>query len=223
MNRAIKGLMIKDLRLLKNQKQFFVVVIGLTIFLVVSMHVDLAFSIGYITMMFTFFTLSTLTYDEYENGATYLFTLPITRKDYVREKYLFGFWVGTVSCSLTSLIIYIVDIVTKNEIDAKSYLVGIGAVLVMAWLLLAVEIPVQLKFGHDKGKMASMVSLVLIVLIVIFLKSIAQLAGMELANVIERIAGLDIKVIALIAIGGIIVILYTSYRISLWIVQKRQF
>ena len=56
----MKGLLIKDVKLLKNQKQFFLVIciIG-TLFLVTSN--DPSFVITYMTLMFSIFTLSTMT------------------------------------------------------------------------------------------------------------------------------------------------------------------
>ena len=44
--------------------------------------------------------MSSISYDEFDNGNAFLFSLPITRKDYVLEKYIFG------SVSYTHLDVY---------------------------------------------------------------------------------------------------------------------
>ena len=78
----MKGLLIKDFKLLKNQKQFFLI-IGLITFMFLVTNDSPYFTITYATMMFSMFTMSTISYDEYDNGAAYLFSLPISRKGYV--------------------------------------------------------------------------------------------------------------------------------------------
>ena len=81
----MKGLLIKDLKLLKGQKNFFVVLIVIAIVLSVSMSSP-SFVIGYMTFIGAVFTLSTISYDEFDNGNAFLFTLPFSRMDYVIEK-----------------------------------------------------------------------------------------------------------------------------------------
>ena len=110
----MKGLLIKDFKLLKNQKQFFLTVsmMGI-IFLVVSNNPD--FVISYITIMISIFTLSTISYDQYNNGMAYLFTLPITRKEYVGEKYVFGLISTAASLAGVSAIAYAVSFAKSIE------------------------------------------------------------------------------------------------------------
>ena len=47
---------------------------------------ELYAAVGYVTFIFTLFTVSTISYDEYDNGYPFLFTLPITRRQYVNRK-----------------------------------------------------------------------------------------------------------------------------------------
>ena len=76
----MKALFIKDLGLMKGQKQFFaVVLIMMTVFL--SAYTDYSFVIAYITVMFGIMTLSTISYDDQDNGLGYLFALPVSRRD----------------------------------------------------------------------------------------------------------------------------------------------
>ena len=85
----MKGLLIKDFKLMKNQKQFFLMILFFCIFFVV-INGNPAFMISYLMVMCSFFTLSTISYDDFDHGMGYLFTLPVTRKIYVTEKYVFG-------------------------------------------------------------------------------------------------------------------------------------
>ena len=108
------GLLMKDLMMLKCQKQFFFVmgVVGL-MFLVIYDNPTLVF--GYLTIMFSFIPLTTLAYDDADNGSAYLFTLPVSRKGYLVEKYLFsaGFTLAAALLTLAVVIVAVVLIVRK--------------------------------------------------------------------------------------------------------------
>ena len=85
----MKGLFLKDLGLVKGQKQFFGVILIMMV-LFTTAYTNFAFIIAYITVMVGILTLTTISYDEFENGMGYLFTLPVSRREYVGEKYLFS-------------------------------------------------------------------------------------------------------------------------------------
>ena len=85
----MKGLLIKDLKLMKVQKNFFFMIFAVGIGMAVFTD-NISFIIGYISVVSAMFTLSSISYDEFDNGSAFLFSLPISRKDYVMEKYMFG-------------------------------------------------------------------------------------------------------------------------------------
>ena len=95
----MKGLLIKDFKLLQGQKNFFITIIAIAGIMAIFME-DASFIIGYMTFVGSLFTLSTISYDEFDNGNAFLFSLPITRKDYILEKYGFGLIVGGISSDL---------------------------------------------------------------------------------------------------------------------------
>ncbi len=95
------ALLVKDWKLLKGQRQFFMVIIGLAAFYAIFMNeTAMSFVVTYIAIMMAMFTLSTISYDEYNNGAAFLFTLPIERREYVLEKYVFAAIVTGVSSAV---------------------------------------------------------------------------------------------------------------------------
>ena len=149
----MKGLLIKDFKLLKNQKQFFVVIGVISIMLLLT-NENPSFTITYTTMMFSMFTMSTISYDEYDNGAVYLFSLPITRKGYVIEKYTFGIITSLFIWIVITVLSYIVGGIRKIEMPLDELAAISMAALVVVSLILAVSIPLQLKFGVEKSRMA---------------------------------------------------------------------
>ena len=83
----MKGLLIKDLKLMKNNGKNLLLVFLIIGTMMGIMTKELYAAVGYVTFIFTLFTVSTISYDEYDNGYPFLFTLPITRRQYVNEKF----------------------------------------------------------------------------------------------------------------------------------------
>ena len=144
----MKGMLIKDFSLLKGQKQFFMIAIMFAfIFLFLT---DMAgFGVSYLMVMFTIFTLSTIAYDEYDNGNAFLFTLPISRKRYVQEKYVFCLVISAVVCLVDIALILVMNYV-KDGTDMEMLLVTLAAACAVGIVMMAVMIPLQLKFGSEK-------------------------------------------------------------------------
>ena len=135
----MKGLLIKDFLLMKNYKKvtMFMLVIG--IFLGMN---DISFASGYILVFVSILSMSTITYDEANHGLKTLFSLPISKSDYVKEKYLF------------SLIITGIGFVFVTILGCfrKSGFMETLIILSTALLLLALSLPFQLKEGNEKGR-----------------------------------------------------------------------
>ena len=135
----MKGLLIKDFLLMKNYKKvtMFMLVIG--IFLGMN---DISFASGYILVFVSILSMSTITYDEANHGLKTLFSLPISKSDYVKEKYLF------------SLIITGIGFVFVTILGCfrKSGFMETLVILSTALLLLALSLPFQLKEGNEKGR-----------------------------------------------------------------------
>ena len=209
--------MIKDVKLLKNQKQFFLVIciIG-TLFLVTSN--DPSFVITYMTLMFSIFTLSTISYDEHDNGAAYLFTLPISRQSYTMEKYVFGLittmlaWVVFTAAALGA------TYYRQIEIDLRQWLV-----IAVTYLLLAITIPIQFKFGAERSRIALIAVVGCAVLVAYAAAKIFEAFHIDLSAVIDRVAEMTPGVFLAFLCAAAVAAIGISYSISLRIVKKKQF
>lgn len=84
----MKGLLIKDFRLIKGQLYFLLIVMGCVI--VFMINGSEAFGVAYVCSMVALLSLTTVSYDEYENGSAFLFTLPITKKEDLLTNYLYS-------------------------------------------------------------------------------------------------------------------------------------
>lgn len=135
----MKGLLIKDFLLMKNYKQVMLFMLIIGIF--VGMN-DISFASGYILVFVSILSMSTITYDEANHGLNTLFTLPITKSDYVKEKYLFSLIITGIGFVFVTIL----------GCFSKSGFMETLIILSTALLLLALSLPFQLKEGNEKGR-----------------------------------------------------------------------
>lgn len=109
----MKGLLIKDFKLLKGQKNFFMAITAISIIMII-VSPGTSFPIGLLGFVGALFSLSSISYDEFDNGNAFLFSLPITRKDYVLEKYIFGLISGIMFLLLGTVISLVAIGITKT-------------------------------------------------------------------------------------------------------------
>lgn len=92
----MKALFIQDIRYMLTQKSFLVTILIVGIALALGQNDNYIFVIGYLGFMGMITGLMSLTMDDQSHGLTFLFSLPIDRRTYVREKYLFVVFMGIV-------------------------------------------------------------------------------------------------------------------------------
>lgn len=111
------------------------------------------FILGYLPFLGMILTISTISYDEIDNGHTFLMTLPIDTKTYVKEKYLFCIsgasisWIIAVALYFASGYIHGEKVAIINEIPI------VITFLAVVVLFMSIMIPFQLKFGAEKSRM----------------------------------------------------------------------
>ena len=135
----MKGLLVKDfLFMIKSKKVIlFMLFIG-----IIGGINDISFAAGYILMFLAILSLSTISYDEANHGLNTLFTLPISKMDYVKEKYLFSLMITGIGFVFVTILGYF----------SKSDFMETLAILSTALFLLAISLPFQLKEGNEKGR-----------------------------------------------------------------------
>lgn len=212
----MKGLLIKDFKLMKGQRNFLLMIIAISIGSAFAME-DLTFLVGYMTAHCSMFTLSSISYDEFENGNAFLFSLPITRKSYVAEKYTFALIVSGVSWVFSTVI---ATIAGGGNADVIMAALLIFAVLL---LFLAIMLPVQLKFGGEKGRIVMFAVIGVIVLIGFFINEIADLFQIDPMELMNRLSSMSKGMLTIIAFGIVMFGLLVSYGVSVAIMKKKEF
>lgn len=217
----MKGLLIKDLRLMKMQKNFFILMIVIGIGLVLAGN-EISFTLGFLSFVISLFSISTISYDEFDNGYPFLFTLPISRSLYVKEKYVLSLILGLGSLILATVICAIITLF-KNNIPLFDLLMMALMILPYIILVQAIMIPFQLKFGAERGRIAIIGVLGAIILLGILIFQGLKILKINFTGIVEQISVLDIRVLGLILIILAMMILFGSLIISIKIMKQKEF
>lgn len=146
------GLLEKDFRLTLSRKQTLLIFLIMALFMGISM--DGSFIIGYLTMLATIVAVGTISYDEYDNGFAFLMTLPFDRKTYVIEKYLFCLIMAAGAWCVGVLMDGIGKLIQHKALTLSSEFPMLLALIPVLYLTVAVMIPLQLKYGSEKSRIA---------------------------------------------------------------------
>ncbi|MWV42528.1 ABC-2 transporter permease [Paenibacillus sp. HJL G12] len=215
------GLLIKDFKLMQAQKNFFICIFAIAIVMAMFIE-DSSFIVGFMTFIGLMFTLSTISYDEFDNGNAFMFSLPITRKDYIVEKYGFGLVVGGGSWLLATMISVVVEVMKNSDFSLDTIMSALTMLPVML-IILAVLLPFQLKFGGEKAKVAIIGAFGVVFIIGIIIVKIANLLNIDLISFFNNLPVISVGMLIVLAVGIPIILLLLSAKISLSVMNKKEF
>ena len=92
----MKGLWTKDIKLISSQQKSLLAIWIIAAGILITTD-QISFAITYTSIITSMIGVSTITYDAFDNGNVFLFTLPFTRKEYAMEKYLFTLFLGAIA------------------------------------------------------------------------------------------------------------------------------
>ncbi len=221
----MKGLLTKDFRLLLQRKRFFVMIIVIAVLMGFSGQENSQMVTGYMTITVAMiFSISSINYDEFDNCYAFLLTLPVSRRTYVRGKYVFGFLLGLGAWLLSMLIGYAgmlfrrMPLIVGEEFSANLVFLVIGI------MLLDVMIPVQLKYGSERGRMAMAALIGGFAAVAYILRRVVENMGIDLGRIF---AGMPVKPgKGILAAGGVLALAAAtllSVFISQHIMEKKEF
>lgn len=218
----MKGLFIKDLMLLKGQKQFLLTVSILVVVFLVAYDSPI-FVMSYFTVVLSFFGMSTAAFDDMDNGMAFLMTLPVTRKKYLKEKYFFSAAVSVAAWGIALILMVATSLIRRIPlVPEEIYLLSLAAISV-GMLLLTIGLPIQLKFGSEKSRIASAILFGVIFLFCFFVGKLMAQTDIDWNSQLEKL--LDINRGLLTVVFAIIwmILSLISYLISQNILEKKEF
>lgn len=219
----MKGLLIKDLQLLKNQKTLFLLSIIISVFFVFNKTTNMTFITCYLTILFSSASVSVISMDQQEKGMSFLMTLPVSRSSYVKGKYLLGILMAGISLAAVLLLMSLQVLTTHRFPDADLLLVSCLASAVCSLLMHAVMIPLYLKFTAEKIRMVIILLMGMFYVILFGLSYLIKNSHIDLSGFQQQISRMHPAVISLILCAAMIMLLVISFLISLRIVKKKEF
>lgn len=198
----MKGLFIKDLRLIKNQRNFLITLALMFLVLIV--------------------TMSTITYDEQDNSMGFLMALPVSRQTYVLEKYLLSASFGVGGFAVTFVIFLITEKAEGSSMTSGDYLLVFMGFLVFVILFLSLMIPIQLKFGSEKGRMVLFAIFFGIIGLVYLVNKVLTVDFTQTAFY-QTITQLPMGILMAMALVLFVIFVFISAKISLGVMKKKEF
>ena len=218
----MKGLLIKDIKLLTGQINSFLIIFVIGLFFMFS-NEDPSFAVGYISILFSIFTLSTLSYDEYDHGMSFLLTLPISRKLYVREKYLFGAVSVVISCVISNLLMLVIAVgIRQMPYSIEMVYMSLGCVWAAA-LILAISLPLKIKFGVERERVVMLVFAGVAFLAAFLIVKAASYLKIDAAAILGDVLEKCENAVAPVLILLCLAMMGISYVISVRIMEKKEF
>lgn len=214
----MKGLLIKDFRLLWGQKNTFFIITAISVGM--AGFYNSSFVLFYLPFLISMFTLSTISYDEFDNGNAFLFTLPISRAGYAIEKYCLALLLGGSSLILALLLTLLFGL--GKGIALGELMLTAVTVLPIVILIQAVTIPFQLKFGAEKGRIAMIGAIGFFGVCCVAVVKVCQMFGLDLLDILDNLSGIGMGVLIAVVFAVILAVLLVSVRISIRIMTRKE-
>lgn len=217
----MKALLLKDVYTLKESRALLVVIVVIAVFMAVWGGADNAsFIISYVMVLCAVIAVNTMNYDETDNGYAFLMTMPFSRKTYVMEKYLFGFAAGLLGWIFALAMGALAGRFSGGaELDSEiSWWPLYGGTLGAFFVLLTVMIPVQLKFGGNKGKIAMLASMAIVAGAA---AAMVKTGGIQkLGQILVGATMIQLTLVSIIVVAACLV---ASFLCSVRIMERKEF
>ena len=217
----MKGLLIKDLKLMKSTRNSLALV--LLIALGMSTYIsDISFIITYLAIIGITFATGTISYDEFDNGSAFLFTLPVSRRGYVIEKYLFSLLMSLGGWLIGTVIAFGVGTAKGTMASEEGIMVAL-MLLPMVLCLAAFLLPMRLKFEGDKSRIAMVIVFGGFFVITIMGVKVLQKLGIDVEALMKSLSAISAGMGAVIVAAASIALLLLSCHISIKIMEHKEF
>ena len=214
----MKGLLKKEWFVLWNKP--IMILIPLILFAVMGITSHNFFMIMYLPLYIGILPVSLITTDETSRWERFALGMPYSRKDLVSAKYLMSLLLVLGGVLLTSAILVFV---MNSTLTVPQMILLIAASFAVSLILPSVLLPLNLKFGTARARLA------LAVLLAIFGCMAAAAfnteGGDDSFNVIAWLAKLQFspQILALLFVAAAAVIMAVSWAVSVIIYRRKQF
>lgn len=217
----MKGLLIKDLRLILKQKTVLMLV-----FIIGILNIgeaDAAFMAGYMIFIGTFLAINTISYDGFDNGMAYLMTMPSGRKTYAVEKYVFTIGMSVTISLVAFVFAAIAEVINNGGSNLPETVAIVLTVFATALIAACIMIPVNLKFGPEKGRILLFAIVGILVAVGYLLEKQMAFVAAKLAGVIEVLSGMSELVLGLGLLVIVVLVVLVSVAVTVKVMMNKEF
>ena len=219
----MKALFIKDIRIILKQQRVLICAFFAVITILAFATDNSMYAVAFVLFLVPTMMLTTISYDTFENGMSYIMSLPVSVKDYVAEKYILTVVSSLIFNIMATILINVVLSIGKGvSIMPLELIVNAMLAQFMVLIYISLVLPVDIRFGTDKG-----------MIIVVLMAVVIGAAGPMLSN-INVDSGLMYKLseseitsvpvnqaLLLMSVGGVFVIV--SYFISVKLMKQMEY
>lgn len=217
----MKGLFLKDFRYVLTQKTFIILILIIGLALNMTMGDSYYFTLGYITFMGVILGVTTSSMDDQRNGMSFLFTLPISRKQYITEKYLFSFLMMLLFCVISLLIVFLTRWIKHYDTPSSDIIFTALGCCACILFFLALMLPLTLKFGEERARLAYFIALGVFIVAMVPIVALINLLNAHITLPFSM--HLSTTALAVIVCFIVALCLLVSYCVSLRIIRHRDF
>lgn len=209
------GLILKDL--LANRRYLYTGGLLVIFYIYYGFFANNFYFINMIIILLSaMFVLTTFSYDDMAHWNAYALTMPTTRKHMVNAKYILTILIafaGSVICFVINLIH---GFIAKRPLSTDSFVL-IGVCFLIAILFNCIEIPIVIKLGAEKARLA----ILAVVLLPTFFLILLEKSNIKMPS----LAALSpiIPHVPIISIIGTVLLFFFSLKISHVIISKKEF
>ena len=204
----MKGLIKKDLLILKNSLKTFLIVLIIYGCMICMGTLDIFFLPPFISMIVM---VSTFNYDNYNKWDFYALTLPNGRKNVVRAKYL----TTVLVVAVTMIIALVIGLLFLKKADYLQSLTTCLCTFLGISLFEAILYPLIFKYGVEKARIAIFGLIFGLIIIGGIIIKFADFSFLDNLDFLKNYINYLILII-------ISIVLFISYKISVILFNKRE-
>ena len=219
----MKALFIKDIRIILKQQRVLICAFFAVITILAFATDNSMYAVAFVLFLVPTMMLTTISYDTFENGMSYIMSLPVSVKDYVAEKYILTVASSLIFNIMATILINVVLSIGKGVgIMPLELIVNAMLAQFMVLIYISLVLPVDIRFGTDKG-----------MIIVVLMAVVIGAAGPMLGNInvdsglMYKLSEAEItsvpvnQALLLMSVGGVFAIV--SYFISVKLMKQMEY
>lgn len=219
----MKALFIKDIRIVLKQQRVLICAFFAVITILAFATDNSMYAVAFVLFLVPTMMLTTISYDTFENGMSYIMSLPVSVKDYVAEKYILTVASSLIFNIMATILINVVLSIGKGVgIMPLELIVNAMLAQFMVLIYISLVLPVDIRFGTDKGMIIVVLMAVVIGAVGPMLGNINVDSGLMYKLSEAEITSVPVnQALLLMSVGGVFAIV--SYFISVKLMKQMEY